>query len=96
MEFSPSCFKTWSDHEYLGCSQEGTDSHYFAPRIAKAGFSERNAGKVLITALAEANGQKIRLGFVDEYFEIPDIGPDPLGDWMNRQRYDIDVSQYQG
>jgi hypothetical protein len=73
------------------------NSHYYAPRLAKlpgAGFSRDNASKILLLTLAEANGEKIRLGMRQQYDWIPDIGPNPLGDY-GRRRYDIDTSQYQ-
>jgi hypothetical protein len=92
----PSCFSYWRDKRYLGCCQEGMNSHYYAPRLAKlpgAGFSRENASKILLLTLAEANGEKIRLGIKQQYDWIPDIGGNPLGDYT-RQRYDIDASQY--
>jgi hypothetical protein len=94
----PGCFRAWSSKGYLGCCQEPMNSHYYAPRLAKlpgGGFGRGNADKVLQISLAERNGARIRLGFEEELHWLPDIGPNPLGDWMCRQRYDIDKSQYQ-
>ena len=31
----PSIFDRWDEEGYAGCSQEGMNSHYYAPRFAK-------------------------------------------------------------
>jgi hypothetical protein len=64
-------------------------------KLPGAGFTRENADKALRLTLARANGEKVRVGFVNELFEIPEIGPNPLGGLDSMMRYDIDKSQYQ-
>jgi hypothetical protein len=64
-------------------------------KLPGAGFTRENADKVLRLTLARANGEKVRVGSANQFFEIPEIGPNPLGGLGSMMRYDIDKSQYQ-
>lgn len=73
----PEVFKTYLDKEYLGCSQEGQNSHIYAPRFGKYAnrFSKATIEKLSLIREAEVMNINIKIGLLNR--EIPkqlDIG----------------------
>ena len=74
---NPSVFKTYLDPEYLGCSQEGQNSHIYAPRFGKYAnrFSKETIEKLSLIREARAMNCNIRITSINR--DIPekiDIG----------------------
>ena len=59
--------------KYLGCSQEGMNSHYYASRFAKLPMKIGIKNLERLTKLIEANenGSKVKIGFAHEYYIEP-------------------------
>lgn len=81
---NPKSFKPYLDQEYLGCSQEGQNSHVYAPRFGKYAnrFSPSTIEKLSLIREAKAMNAKVIL--VHKRREIPepiDISmPEPYED----------------
>ena len=74
---NPKSFKSYLDQEYLGCSQEGQNSHIYAPRFGKYAnrFSKATIEKLSLIREAEVMNINIKIGLLNR--EIPkqlDIG----------------------
>lgn len=61
---NPDVFKSYLDKEYLGCSQEGQNSHIYAPRFGKYAnrFHPRTIEKLSLIREAIATNNKIIIG----------------------------------
>lgn len=72
---NPSCFESYLDKNYEGCSQECMNSHYFAKRFSKIPnkFNKVSIDKLASLICAKENGNKIRLGFNTKYYEDVDL-----------------------
>ena len=73
----PELFKTYLDYEYLGCSQEGQNSHIYAPRFGKYAnrFSPSTIEKLSIVREAISLDINIEINYLNrEIPEILDIG----------------------
>lgn len=68
----PEVFKTYLDKEYLGCSQEGQNSHIYAPRFGKYAnrFSKANIEK--LSLIREARSMNIDVTVTSINREIPE------------------------
>lgn len=68
---NPKSFKSYLDPEYLGCSQEGQNSHIYAPRFGKYAnrFSPSTIEKLSLIREARAMNAKVIL--VHKYRKIP-------------------------
>jgi hypothetical protein len=74
---SPKVFETYLDEEYLGCSQEGQNSHVYAPRFGKYAnrFSKATIEKLALIREATVMDIIIKIGIMNrEEPEIIDIG----------------------
>ena len=92
---NPEVFKTYLDKEYLGCSQEGQNSHIYAPRFGKyaARFSKSNLEK--LSLIREATSMDINVRVTSINREIPeqlDIGHIEI-DLDDPLKYVIDTSE---
>ena len=92
---NPEVFKTYLDKEYLGCSQEGQNSHIYAPRFGKyaARFSKATIEKLSLIREAEAMNIDIRIAPLNR--DIPeqlDIGHIEL-DLDTPLKYVLDTSE---
>lgn len=69
---NPKSFKSYLDQEYLGCSQEGQNSHIYAPRFGKYAnrFSPSTIEKLSLIREAKAMNAKVIL--VHKYRKIPE------------------------
>ena len=69
----PDVFKTYLDPTYLGCSQEGQNSHIYAPRFGKYAnrFSPSTIEKLSLIREAKAMNAKVIL--VHKHRKIPDL-----------------------
>ena len=69
---NPKSFKLYLDQEYLGCSQEGQNSHIYAPRFGKYAnrFSPSTIEKLSLIREAKAMNAKVIL--VHKYRKIPE------------------------
>lgn len=69
---NPKSFKSYLDPEYLGCSQEGQNSHIYAPRFGKYAnrFSPSTIEK--LSLLREAKTMNAKVILVHKYRKIPD------------------------
>ena len=69
---NPKSFKSYLDQEYLGCSQEGQNSHIYAPRFGKYAnrFSPSTIEKLSLIREARAMNAKVIL--VHKYRKIPE------------------------
>ena len=75
--YNPSVFKTYLDSKYLGCSQEGQNSHIYAPRFGKYAnrFSKETIEKLSLIREARTMNCNIRITSINR--DIPekiDIG----------------------
>ena len=89
----PNCFNKWLLPGYLGCSQEGMNSHYYCPRFAKVAnrFSKRNFSKLITAIESEANNTGIRIS--SKKFKIPTpIDYLPKEVYEDVQKYSLDTS----
>lgn len=68
----PEVFKTYLDPTYLGCSQEGQNSHIYAPRFGKYAnrFAPSTIEKLSLIREAKVMGAKVIL--VHKHRKIPD------------------------
>lgn len=59
----PLCFKKWDKDDYLGCSQEGMNSHYYVQRIKKyvSRFNEKTIEKICRIREAIENGSNFEI-----------------------------------
>ena len=74
---SPDIFKPYLDQDYLGCSQEGQNSHIYAPRFGKYAnrFSKATIEKLSLVREAVAMNINIKIGISNrEEPELLDIG----------------------
>ena len=88
-------FKTWDNPEYLGCSQEGMNSHYYAPRFGKyaSRFKPNTLEKLSLIIEAKANDCDIKIVYKER--EIPeyiDVYPLDIND-PDIAKYYIDTSR---
>ena len=69
---NPKSFKSYLDQEYLGCSQEGQNSHIYAPRFGKYAnrFSPSTIEKLSLIREARAMNAKVIL--VHKFRKIPE------------------------
>lgn len=91
----PECFSRWDDEGYVGCSQEGMNSHYYAPRFAKLAsrFKKSTAEKLCTIIEARENGLMVAISIKTK--EPPSMDELPwLGRaYEDRMKYDIDTSE---
>ena len=91
----PKCFERWYDEGYSGCSQEGMNSHYYAPRSAKLAsrFKPSTVEKLCRIAEARRNGERISISIrgraPDDMDQLPWLGKA----YEDRMKYDIDTSR---
>ena len=64
MKRNPKCFESYLDKEYLGCSQEGQNSHIYAPRFGKYAnrFNPDTIEKLSLVREGVINKSKIIVG----------------------------------
>ena len=69
--YYPSCFDSYLDSQYLGCSQEGQNSHIYAPRFGKYAnrFSPSTIEK--LSLIREANAMNAKVILVHKHRPIP-------------------------
>lgn len=70
---NPGRLKEYSNPSYLGCSQEGMNSHYYASRFGKLPMKIGMKNLQVLTKLIEAkqNNSEVKIGFVNEYYIEP-------------------------
>lgn len=68
----PESLKTYLDPMYLGCSQEGQNSHIYAPRFGKYAnrFSPSTIEK--LSLIREANAMRAKVILVHKYRKLPE------------------------
>lgn len=92
LKYHSTSFKSYLDDEYLGCSQEGQNSHIYSPRFGKYAnrFSPATLEKLSLILEAESMNVNIKIGSLTR--EIPDqvdIGhfqiniEDPIKEFLN-------------
>ncbi len=81
---SPSCFEPYLDGEYLGCSQEGQNSHIYAPRFGKYAnrFSPSTIEKLAMIREAKAMNAKVVITHTAR------VLPEPIGGSLPRKYQD--------
>ena len=69
---NPSCFETYLDKEYLGCSQECQNSHIYAPRFGK--YANRFCPSTIekLSLIREAKVMKAKVTLVYKNRILPD------------------------
>lgn len=69
---NPKCFKAYLDKDYLGCSQEGQNSHIYAPRFGKYAnrFSPSTIEK--LSLIREAKAVRAKVILVHKKRKIPE------------------------
>lgn len=91
----PKCFDRWLDEEYAGCSQEGMNSHYYAPRFAKLAnrFKPSTVEKLCSIIEARRNGTPFEVWLKvtppDRLEDVPFLGRP----YEDRAKFVIDTSQ---
>lgn len=95
----PGCFGVWGDPSYEGCSQEGMNSHYWAPRFGKLAsrFLPSTVEKLSAVIEAVSNGWSLRIGEGRREASWKDpsgvpLSGSPYGD-ESRMRYVLDTSE---
>ena len=87
-------FKPYQSTNYLGCSQECMNSHYFSPRFDKVGNKFKDKTITILTAILESklNNENIRISLKEkEYYDEVNY---LLGDSKyEREKYDIDKTE---
>lgn len=90
---NPSCFESYLDQNYEGCSQECMNSHYFAKRFSKIPnkFKKATVDKIANLICAKENGNKIKIGFNTKYYDEVDLHE---YEWHQDAlyRYDLDTT----
>jgi len=87
-------FKPWRDKRYLGCCQEGMNSHYYAPRFGKYAnrFNESTLEKLASIKEAKENGWKTILSSKSRRPRESNLIP--LGkEYPETMKFDIDTSE---
>lgn len=69
---NPKCFEAYLDKDYLGCSQEGQNSHIYAPRFGKYAnrFSPSTIEK--LSLIREAKAMRVKVILVHKKRKIPE------------------------
>lgn len=69
---NPKCFEAYLDKDYLGCSQEGQNSHIYAPRFGKYAnrFSPSTIEK--LSLIREAKAMRAKVILVHKKRKIPE------------------------
>ena len=69
---NPSSIKTWLNNDYLGCSQECMNSHYFADRLTKKPntFTTKSLDKLCNILNAKHNGFDVVIFFQNIHMDI--------------------------
>lgn len=93
-EADSGCFDAWDDESYVGCSQEGMNSHYYARRFAKLPnrFKPATVEKLCVVIEARQNGASLSIAIKAEdppaLEDLPWLGKA----YEDRERYWIDTS----
>src|SRR5574344_287819 len=87
------CFDAYFDIQYLGCSQEGTNSHYYAPRFGKYAnrFNPETVEKLSTIIEAEENGSEIKISQKEIYPDLVDLDIGRI--YIERAKYVLDTSE---
>ena len=72
LKYNYDSLKLWYSFDYLGCSQEGMNSHYFAPRFDKVPntFSYEGISNLSIILCAKCNNYKLMINLNEEFTVI--------------------------
>ena len=87
-------FKPYQSTNYLGCSQECMNSHYFSPRFDKVGNKFKDKTITILTAILESklNNENIRISLKEkEYYD--EVNYLLGGSKYEREKYDIDKTE---
>lgn len=87
------CFDAYFDIQYLGCSQEGMNSHYYAPRFGKYAnrFNPETVEKLSTIIEAEENGSEIKISQKEIYPDLVDLDIGRI--YIERAKYVLDTSE---
>lgn len=91
----PGCFARWGEEGYEGCSQEGMNAHYYAPRFAKLAnrFRKSTIEKLCQIIEAKRNGTRFRIGVLATQPPDPKQMPWLGKPYEERAKFAIDTSQ---
>lgn len=91
---NPEIFKPYLDPNYLGCSQEGQNSHIYAPRFGKYAnrFSPSTIEK--LSMIREAKVMKAKVVLVHKYRKIPELIDISISEpYEDPMKYVLDTSE---
>ena len=87
-------FKPYQSTNYLGCSQECMNSHYFSPRFDKVGNKFKDKTITILTAILESklNNENIRISLKEKAY-YDEVNYLLGGSKYEREKYDIDKTE---
>ena len=96
LKYNFDSLKLWYSHDYLGCSQEGMNSHYFAPRFDKVpnSFSSEGISKLSIILNAKYNNLDLIIDLNEDYISINDFKIDTSDIFHEIEHHFISFEQY--
>lgn len=75
LRYNSSSLKNWYNYDYLGCSQECMNSHYFASRLDKKpnSFTTKSLNKLCTIINAKHNNLPLIIHLNEKYYNQPSI-----------------------
>ena len=95
LKYNSESLKNWYNFDYLGCSQECMNSHYFASRFDKKPncFSTKSIDKISIIINAKHNNLPLQINLKEKYYSNPSIHLSPDWFYKENRRY-IDFNNF--
>lgn len=96
LKYNFDSLKLWYSPDYLGCSQEGMNSHYFAPRFDKVpnSFSSEGISKLSIILNAKYNNLDLIIDLNEDYISINNFSIDTSDLFYEKEHLYISFEQY--
>ena len=87
LRYKPDSLKNWYNHDYLGCSQECMNSHYFASRLDKKPntFTNKSLDKLCTIINAKHNNLSLNINLNEKYYNQSSITLSP--DWLFEENH---------
>lgn len=91
---NPGIFLTYKDKKYLGCSQEGQNSHVYAPRFGKYAnrFLKETIEKLALIREAIATDSDIKISYKNRELPKKKEIREVVFDFSEKMKFDIDLS----
>lgn len=91
---NPGIFETYKKKDYLGCSQEGQNSHVYAVRFGKYAnrFLKETIEKLSLIREASVTGSDIQISHKNRELPTKEFFEEITYDFSEKQKYDIDLT----